>query len=796
MKLLRGNTITIRWHLTRCDSAALDAENIKIIVSNYHGRKPVEYIRDGDYFSFIILAEEQRLCDYSIEAIYGKDGRALVKGFITFTDNPAQVTGTCENCSGEHIVDINSKVSLYVGRDGFSAYEIAVQGGYIGSESDWVTSLSQDSVDAANTVKNLTKELATAESTRVASEQDRTTNETARSENESSRTQSETTRIESEKGRISAESTRNTSEQARISSENSRVEAEKLRAQKVSDFAEAELKRGKAEDNRVTVEQSRVKAENLRQINTSAVIVSAEEATSYANTQAAFAGDQGDYAKSQGDAAKKQGDVAEKQGNDSVTNTNRAIDKANVAIKAANDAVKLTNAATANANEAVQNIDAKIAAKANQADLFATDSKIIRQDVINPRQGMAKGSITLNKDESKGEKAEYYTLPQSIYMSPLTNRTPFTVEYYIRLIANYIGNPLSGSNVPIIGTNGAWGSGNLGVSSTNATLGGVISKYIYPNTLRHVVYTFDGTTAIHYADGVKTGEKVGGTFGTFTEAFLGRSTNSSSTNPNATKGLSIRYNHLRFFNYGLPPEEVSKLYNGGRPDKYNIGNEFRGVSTNITLIAKDLSKMDALGSSSTLERIDNKIIVRCTKGEDQYPAITSIHIPINPNDTRKECKIKSKFKVISGTFGYGKFGGFVSDDGESLLYTPGEYEVESDWLKCGDKNQHNFFSGRFGQTEFEVEFECISISFKECIAEYLPSSLTQISWRDTSGQVNNLSVVTPVELDYSDPYPERIEGDAPPTIVPDFKGQIFADNTAKVSYEAWGTTSAADWKAR
>ena len=83
-----------------------------------------------------------------------------------------------------------------------------------------------------------------------------------------------------------------------------------------------------------------------------------------------------------------------------------------------------------------------------------------------------------------------------------------------------------------------------------------------------------------------------------------------------------------------------------------------------------------------------------------------------------------------------------------------------------------------------------------CIAEYLPSSLTPTSWRDTSGQVNDLTISTPVELDYSEPCEERIEGDAPPTIVPDFKGQIFADNTAKVSYEAWGTTSAADWKAR
>ena len=257
MKLLRGNTITIRWYLTRCDGAALDAENIKIIVSNYHGRKPVEYIRDGDYFSFIILAEEQRLCDYSIEAIYGKDGRALVKGFITFTDNPNQVTGTCDNCNGEHIVDINSKVSLYVGRDGFSAYEIAVQGGYLGSESEWITSLSQDSKDAANTVKELTEQLVTAESKRVSNEGERTTNETARSDAELKRDKAETTREKDEGIRRNAESIRDTSEQKRIDSENSRDKAEKLREQNVSDFAEAERLRTTAESSRVTVEQAR-----------------------------------------------------------------------------------------------------------------------------------------------------------------------------------------------------------------------------------------------------------------------------------------------------------------------------------------------------------------------------------------------------------------------------------------------------------------------------------------------------------------------------------------------------------
>ena len=76
-----------------------------------------------------------------------------------------------------------------------------------------------------------------------------------------------------------------------------------------------------------------------------------------------------------GATVKAQGDAAEEKGN------------------AAKNAAVTANEAAEAANTAALTIDAKIATKANQADLFDVDSKIIRQDVVDPRQGMAKAVI-------------------------------------------------------------------------------------------------------------------------------------------------------------------------------------------------------------------------------------------------------------------------------------------------------------------------------------------------------------------------------------------------------------------
>ena len=472
---------------------------------------------------------------------------------------------------------------------------------------------------------------------------------------------------------------------------------------------------------------------------------------------------QGNKAEAQGNKTEDQGIKSEAQGNKSEAQGNKSEAQGN------------------KANIASTTIDSKIATKVDKTTLFEADSKLIRQDVIDPRQGMAKSM----KDYGK---ANPFTSVVSFDISG-----DYSVESYFN--SGSLQSPVDGSDylVGFLRSGLVYIYNNTNLTFAYALQGGSQTPAIL-RTKKNTNYHFiairrDGVSEM-YANGVLIGRKE---FANVSEANRPISIN----NTNHASGSALVIYHTRVFNYALSTEEVLKLYNGGRPDKYEIGNELRGVSSNITIPFNDITVSSVGGSVATQEYVNNKAILKCTKAVGQYPAITSsVSIIVNPNDKRKLCKIKSKFKVISGTFSYGKFGGNVSDDGVSLLYTQGEYEVESDWLKCGYKNQHNLFSLRTSQDVFEVEFEYFDVSFKECIAEYLPSSLTPTSWRDTSGQVNDLSVTTPVELDYSEPSHERIEGDVPPTIVPDFKGQIFADNTAKVSYEAWGTTSAADWKQR
>ena len=238
------------------------------------------------------------------------------------------------------------------------------------------------------------------------------------------------------------------------------------------------------------------------------------------------------------------------------------------------------------------------------------------------------------------------------------------------------------------------------------------------------------------------------------------------------KERSTKHSIYRIFNYALSQDEVSKLYNFGRPDKYEIGNEYKNITT------KPFSE-DVKSKSYDLNVAPKYISYQQGVGNVCFPnnKVYSFKLTLSePSD------IPPNIFGVQGNGGNPYYNVRLTKVSDTVYVGSGVIDVKG--------------ISRFIENKLDGLSRTLEISEALCIAEYLPSSLTPTSWRDTSGQVNNLSVVTPVELDYSEPCEERIEGDAPPTIIPDFKGQIFADNTAKVSYEAWGTTSAADWKAR
>lgn len=157
------------------------------------------------------------------------------------------------------------------GFQGLSAYEVAVQNGYVGTQVDWLQSLKQASEDAAaialaenERMVKLNTSVTAAETIRVTSEDARKSNETTRNTNENSRKSFEDARRLAETQRSTAEGVRNTNENKRISQEESRVAAELAKVKIEESRVKAETDRVTNESTRITNETSRETAETTR----------------------------------------------------------------------------------------------------------------------------------------------------------------------------------------------------------------------------------------------------------------------------------------------------------------------------------------------------------------------------------------------------------------------------------------------------------------------------------------------------------------------------------------------------
>lgn len=144
------------------------------------------------------------------------------------------------------IVDLSGMQGI----QGWSAYEVAVKHGFVGTEEEWVQSLKQPALDAAaealeakaqvEATEQAVKEAealrvtaeqgrVNAENTRVSNENTRISNEDSRKAEEAKRVAAETERVDNEDTRIAAETARDTAEQERIANEATRQANEAVR---------------------------------------------------------------------------------------------------------------------------------------------------------------------------------------------------------------------------------------------------------------------------------------------------------------------------------------------------------------------------------------------------------------------------------------------------------------------------------------------------------------------------------------------------------------------------------------
>lgn len=265
------------------------------------------------------------------------------------------------------IVDLSGMQGI----QGWSAYEVAVQHGFVGTEAEWVQSLKQPALDAAaealdakaqveateQAVKEAEALRVTAEQGRVNAENTRVSNENTRISNEDSRKAEESKRVTAENERIAAENSRKSEEEIRKTNEANRVSAEGSRAS-------AETLRASAEAERNTNEQKRIEEETKR--------ISSEEGRVAAETKRVDNEDARIAAETARDTAEqeRESNEATRQANEAIRETQEAAREKNTAdaITAVNEAKTAAQQATTNATTAANNANTQAARAKEYAD--------------------------------------------------------------------------------------------------------------------------------------------------------------------------------------------------------------------------------------------------------------------------------------------------------------------------------------------------------------------------------------------------------------------------------------------
>lgn len=291
----------------------------------------------------------------SIEAMEADWGTADVKlgEYVLINTNnvedPDDAKVYLKTQSGwKFIVDLSGMQGI----QGWSAYEVAVQHGFVGTEAEWVQSLKQPALDAAaealdakaqveateKAVKEAEALRVTAEQGRVNAENTRVSNENTRISNEDSRKAEESKRVTAENERIAAENSRKSEEDIRKTNEANRISAESSRAS-------AETLRASAEVERNTNEQKRIEEETKR--------ISSEEGRVAAETKRVDNEDARIAAETARDTAEqeRESNEATRQANEAIRETQEAAREKNTAdaITAVNEAKTAAQQATTNA---------------------------------------------------------------------------------------------------------------------------------------------------------------------------------------------------------------------------------------------------------------------------------------------------------------------------------------------------------------------------------------------------------------------------------------------------------------
>lgn len=257
MKKIRiGNDIVIKWRVTiNGEEVNLEGLDLSLYISTtYQPRRAIAFTVAGNEITATYKGAEQKVTGVYRLTLYRNEGENA-QSILDACDAFELVSCSCltvDAAFGGAEVELPI-ADLGVGIPGLSAYEIAVSEGFVGTQAEWIASLSAASEAAAAECREVIAEFSQAEDSRVTAEAQRVANENNRIAGEGSRVEAENDRAAAEQLRATAESKRDTAELARIANENNRADAEDARSS--------------AEELRKSNEQSRISEETTRSNN-------------------------------------------------------------------------------------------------------------------------------------------------------------------------------------------------------------------------------------------------------------------------------------------------------------------------------------------------------------------------------------------------------------------------------------------------------------------------------------------------------------------------------------------------
>ena len=266
-----GNDYNFLWPIKYKDTKEpydLTGKDLELRMYDQHGRMTVfPYTTEGNMIYWTFFGKDQEYTGkYTAELCEngGKEGMITLdtRYAITLVPHTDMETDGEEGVISVSSVELEAAEVMLRGPRGYSAYELAVQDGYEGTEQEWLESLRPDITADEDGVLYADGELLTDAVARAASR----ANSAAESAEagEAARVIAENARVSAESERVSSEEERKSAELGRQAAERARVAAESARATAESDRSTAEYGRESAESSRVADEQSRASAETDR----------------------------------------------------------------------------------------------------------------------------------------------------------------------------------------------------------------------------------------------------------------------------------------------------------------------------------------------------------------------------------------------------------------------------------------------------------------------------------------------------------------------------------------------------